>query len=417
MARIFITYRSEDPGWSVVLDRELGKVFGAEQVFRASRTMQMGESFPERIRRGVRDASVLLAVIGPRWLEPGEDGRRRIDDPDDWVRREIRLALESGLLIVPVLVDGVRPLIAEDLPADVRPIADRQYIRLGHKEADADIGLLIARLRQRVPELELAPARAAETPALWLVTAGLATVLLSMWLPWVDGERVVELGWTEWAYSMLFPRGVLALAGLGLALLWLLRGQFEAVAMGLVGVAGFLAVVDPLWVWRELVEDPDEYVYTIGTGLWTCVLAGFLLLGAVGAWARQLPASELRHGRRVVTAVAGAVLILLGQLLEVASHHHGFTTFVAAAVVTVAALVLVPARIPEPVRGAALSGFTMLALVSVAAAVNYVALHHDYDASLTDSMGRIVLNVVSALGLWIALSRPARVPGAPQRTR
>ncbi|GLY30931.1 toll/interleukin-1 receptor domain-containing protein [Kineosporia sp. NBRC 101731] len=432
MARIFITYRSEDPGWSVVLDRELSIVFGPDQVFRASRTMQMGESFPERIRLGVTNASVLLAVIGPRWLEQREGGLRRIDEPGDWVRREIRLALENGLLIVPVLVDGVRPLSPDELPDDIRAIADRQYIRLSHKEADSDIGLLVERLRQRVPGLQMhqktqdRPHTGGQTSvggsveqtapgqsvSLWLVLTGLALLLLSLWLPWVDHERAVELGWDEWEYSVLFPRGVLALAGLGTALYWLLRGTFEAVAMGLVALAGVVAVFDPLWVRRQLLD--NEYPFVIGMGVWVAVLSGVVLLVAVGLWVRGRPASEPRHARNPSTVATGGILILMGQFLQVTGKNHWFTVPVAIAVLIIVAAVLVPPSIPESVRIAVLSGFTAFAVVSVVAAVNYVALHPQGDASLTDAMGRIVLNVVIALGLWVALSRPvpARVPAA-----
>jgi hypothetical protein len=418
VARIFITYRSEDPGWSVALDRELSIVFGPEQVFRASRTMQLGESFPERIRAGIAGASVQLAVIGPRWLERRSDGRRRIDDPDDWVRREIRLALEARLLIVPVLVDGVAPLVAEELPEDIRALADRQYIRLGHKEAESDIGLLIERLQRRVPGLQASPSYVPpggpdasghdDRPSLWLTLTGLALLLLSLWLPWIDGGRLLEADWHEWEFAMIFPRGLLAVAGLVVAGACLLSGRFEAVATGLAGVGGYVAIVDPLWVRRQFVDDYTSYHPVIGIGLWLAVLAGLVLLAAVAAGLWRRPAAEPRHPNRSAAGAAGAVIVLLGQVLQIQSHHHWFTAYGSVAVLLVVAALLIPPRIPEFTRTAALAGFTALALASVVAAGNYVWLHRADDASLTDSMGRIVLNVVVALGVWTALSRPGR---------
>ncbi len=431
MARIFITYRSEDPGWSVALDRELSIVFGPEQVFRASRTMQLGESFPERIKAGIAGASVQLAVIGPRWLERRGDGRRRIDDPDDWVRREIRLALESELLIVPVLVDGVRPLIAEELPEDIRPLADRQYIRLGHKEAEADIRLLIERLRRRVPELEptpeylrsqldpqVQPAPPAESapedrPSLWLTFAGLALLLVSLGLPWVAGERLPEKPWGEWTYAMILPRGVLVLAGLLVAVTGLLRGRFEAVAMGLVGVSGFLAVIDPFWIRQQIVLefDPDDFggvLPSVDIGLWTTMLAGLVLMAAAGVWLGRRPASEPRHSNRSAAVVAGAIIIVAGELLQIDGQEHWIIAYGSVGALIAAAGLLIPRQIPESTRIAALTAFTALAVASVVAAANYVGLHHAYGASLEDPMGRIVLNVVVALGVWTALSRPGR---------
>lgn len=52
-------------------------------------------------------ASVLLVMIGPRWLTVTDAARqRRIEDPRDWVRKEIAEALTHGLYVIPVLIDG-----------------------------------------------------------------------------------------------------------------------------------------------------------------------------------------------------------------------------------------------------------------------------------------------------------------------
>jgi hypothetical protein len=430
MARIFITYRSEDPGWSVALDRELSIVFGPEQVFRASRTMQLGESFPERIRVGIANASVLLAVIGPRWLEPRTDGLRRIDDPDDWVRREIRLALEAGQLVVPVLVDGVRPLVAEELPADVRALAERQYVRLGHKDAEADIHRLIERLQQRVPGLVGRPApeepdhRGTDDDAgasggsggsgeeeprapLWLTLTGLAILLLSAWLPWVDGDPIINLHWTEWSNALILPEGVLIIAALFAATGCLLLGRFTAVAMGVVGVSGLLAIVNPLWLRKELLDDSDSH-YQLGAGFLVGQLGGVALLAALAAWAWNWFPNAPRHSNRRAPVVVGGAVIVFAQFLQIADTDRRFMTLYGVVIVVIVLALLAPPRVPEPVRIAALSGFTALAAISVLAAVNYVGLHHRDGASINDPMGRIILNVIAALGLWIALSRPAR---------
>jgi hypothetical protein len=83
----------------VLIDRELTARFGSDLVFLDSRSIPAGSDFVEELLGRVRACSVLLVVI--------EAGQRRIDDPQDWLRREIVEALTHGLRVIPVLADGV----------------------------------------------------------------------------------------------------------------------------------------------------------------------------------------------------------------------------------------------------------------------------------------------------------------------
>ena len=79
----------------------------------------------------VGSCAVLLAVIGVGWLTAtGEDGRRRLDDPGDFVRLEIEAALARDVRVIPVLVDGARMPRAADLPASLEGLARRQALEL-----------------------------------------------------------------------------------------------------------------------------------------------------------------------------------------------------------------------------------------------------------------------------------------------
>ena len=72
----------------------------------------------------VGSCAVLLVVIGGWWLTAtGEDGRRRLDDPGDFVRLEIEAALARHVRVIPVLVDGARMPRAADLPASLEGLA------------------------------------------------------------------------------------------------------------------------------------------------------------------------------------------------------------------------------------------------------------------------------------------------------
>jgi hypothetical protein len=77
------------------------------QVFLDSRSIPAGADFAEELLGRLRACSVLVVVIGPRWLTLTDAaGRRRIDDPQDWIRREIAEAFTHGLRVIPVLTGG-----------------------------------------------------------------------------------------------------------------------------------------------------------------------------------------------------------------------------------------------------------------------------------------------------------------------
>lgn len=160
MPLIFVNYRTNDEeATATLVDRELSRVFGNESVFRASKSIEPGSRFPQELLTAVRRSSVLLAVIGPRWLETGGSvGRSPLEDEEDWTRREIYEALETGAVVIPLLVGGAKRLRHEDLPVAIGDLADCQYRRLNHRNADADLMRLADDLVKLLPELGAAAA-------------------------------------------------------------------------------------------------------------------------------------------------------------------------------------------------------------------------------------------------------------------
>jgi TIR domain len=124
MSGIFINYRGDDSQTAAALiDRELTARFGSDLVFLDSRSIPAGSDFVEELLGRVRACSVLLVVIGPHWLTlTNTAGQRRIDDPQDWLRREIVEAFTYGLRVIPVLTDGVNLPAEEELPDDIAPV-------------------------------------------------------------------------------------------------------------------------------------------------------------------------------------------------------------------------------------------------------------------------------------------------------
>lgn len=149
VAGIFINYRGEDSrSYAALLYVELSRLFGADEVFLDSESIPAGTDFVERLLSRVRAARTVLAVIGPRWLAVADDhGRRRIDQPDDWIRRELAEAFRAGVTVIPVLTDNARGVGESDLPADIARLARCQYRRLRHLDARADLARLVNELR------------------------------------------------------------------------------------------------------------------------------------------------------------------------------------------------------------------------------------------------------------------------------
>lgn len=131
MARIFISYRrSDEPGYALALARDLTTHFGVEEVFKDVDTLEPGIDFVERIEDAVGSAEVLIALIGGEWLGTDSQGRRRIDEPKDFVRLEVGTALNRKIRVVPVLVRDARMPKEEDLPEDLAALSRRHALTL-----------------------------------------------------------------------------------------------------------------------------------------------------------------------------------------------------------------------------------------------------------------------------------------------
>jgi hypothetical protein len=145
--RIFISYRrSDSEAHAGRIAERLMTVFGAESVFFDTESIQAGEVFPTRIQVELSKARVALVLIGGTWLTAADQfGRRRIDDPDDWVRREIELALaRPGLDIVPIVLDGANemPPVAA-FPDSIAGIAKHNALRVKSRTFSSDMRGLV----------------------------------------------------------------------------------------------------------------------------------------------------------------------------------------------------------------------------------------------------------------------------------
>jgi hypothetical protein len=152
VAAVFINYRTGDGDWAAThIASELDARFGRHNIFFASKSIPLGADFAKAIPNGLLECDVLLVLVGPHWFMVDRHGGRRIDDPEDWVCREIVEGLRRGIAVVPVLLDGVQRLTEADLPESIARLARHQYLRLHHRNNDRDLARLVDELADLVP--------------------------------------------------------------------------------------------------------------------------------------------------------------------------------------------------------------------------------------------------------------------------
>jgi hypothetical protein len=188
---VFICYRREDAaGFAGRIYDRLKNGLGRESVFIDVDNIPAGRDFVEVLTERVGRCDALVALIGRNWLASADkNNRRRLDDPNDFVRIEIEAALERNVPVIPVLVDGAVMPQADDLPQPLKKLARRQGIEISHNRFDSDAERLTDALAQidggepgskrdvanaRPPE----PTERSESAARWLLALASGLVVI-----------------------------------------------------------------------------------------------------------------------------------------------------------------------------------------------------------------------------------------------
>lgn len=151
---IFINYRKDDSRWNALaLYNELQKYFDKDQIFKDFNTILPGDDFVFSIENALRKCDVLLVIIGKTWLDiADEKGRRRLDDPDDFVRLEVSTALSRNIQVIPVLFDNVSMPRADDLPENMRMLYRRQFVQIDNTRFEDDVRNLAEAINKVLPD-------------------------------------------------------------------------------------------------------------------------------------------------------------------------------------------------------------------------------------------------------------------------
>jgi hypothetical protein len=197
MPTTFISYRRDDAaGYAGRLHEALENRLGRDQVFRDVDTLEPGQDFIEAIESRLAECRVFLTMIGREWLDARDsDGRRRLDQPHDYVRLEIVNALSRrDVRIIPVLIEGASMPPVESLPEAVRPLARKQAVHLRDDAWDHDVDRL-ASVISEASATAAASSRVTVTAAAsskrWLVIAVAVLVLAALariFVPRESGE-------------------------------------------------------------------------------------------------------------------------------------------------------------------------------------------------------------------------------------
>ncbi|MEM1150979.1 MAG: toll/interleukin-1 receptor domain-containing protein [Pseudomonadota bacterium] len=139
---LFISYRRSD---SADFSGRVADFFEYRypdvRVFFDMVAIEPGEDFVKAIERRIASSEVVLAMIGETWLSAADSaGKRRLDDPGDFVRLELASALSTGTRIIPVLLENARMPGEDELPEPLKGLArcNAQFIRGQAFKRDAE---------------------------------------------------------------------------------------------------------------------------------------------------------------------------------------------------------------------------------------------------------------------------------------
>ncbi|MEP7286504.1 MAG: toll/interleukin-1 receptor domain-containing protein [Chloroflexota bacterium] len=155
MFNIFISYRRDDNGDIAgriydYLTQPLGP-FPTSDVFKDVDSIPLGVHFKNHLEQQMQQCAVCLVVIGPRWADITDAaGRRRFDDPSDFVRIEVESALQRGIPVIPLLVSGATMPDGSKLPTTLSDLPYMNGTRIGR---DPDFKPDMARLMRALQHL------------------------------------------------------------------------------------------------------------------------------------------------------------------------------------------------------------------------------------------------------------------------
>ena len=169
MGDICISYRRADSQAITgrIFDRLIAH-YGHGAVFMDIDNIPAGTDFRQYLNKTLLQATVLLAIVGPKWLGAGKGGPDRIHDESDPVRVELETALRNGLAIIPVLIGNRKMPGAAQVPPTLK---DFVFINAVTVDPGVDFDHHMQRLIFHIDAIFAAKGKAVRTPARESVSA------------------------------------------------------------------------------------------------------------------------------------------------------------------------------------------------------------------------------------------------------
>lgn len=202
---VFISYRRSDASaWALLIQRAVqDAVEDRADVYIDVDANKGGKDFRIQLEQAITRTRVMIVVIASTWLTASKgDGvwwrtflpflkpPRRLDDPDDYVRNELRSALlNRRITVLPVRVDGMRMPEPSELPEDIRGICFPHAVSLRHESFRGDAQRLVKDVLDALAEPEPPPEPEQEKPVPLPVKAGVAPAASSPQHPLQPAKR------------------------------------------------------------------------------------------------------------------------------------------------------------------------------------------------------------------------------------
>jgi hypothetical protein len=300
IAKIFINYRRDDTRWVAgrLIDALRG-YFGDDRVFRDVEGIAGGVEFGDVINQTMQLSDAVIVLIGPDWLTAtNHKGERRLDDPDDWVSREIDGALRKDVPVYPVLIENTPMPCKDELPDALKPLVDRNAMSISDLRFENDVIRLAKTIAIDIPGS--AAERKLDAVRLLVSILLLAAVVFTTGIVTVDAPKVDNKSWWDFTNTSWWDTST-ETAGKTVPLSFMESGiTYVAIMISSILLLVFAPLVD---------ESRRPYMYASG-------LVGILGTGFFFALMRPLaPAVEpvgMFFGSTVIATAMFALMNLSG---------------------------------------------------------------------------------------------------------